>query len=590
MTKFVRQIFGFVVYCLCFVYYLLLLPLLDRNETDERFRSRLRKATRVAMWAYGVRVNVVGREHLHSNSLAIIVANHSSWFDQLALIASLEQPIAFVANQKYFKYIGLGRVLRKLGSVSVFDRDVTTSLRECRDVLARGKWLVIYPEGTRSASLLPFRRGAAVLAYQTGVDIQPIVIRGAGEILPRCHSLLRVQPGTITLGALPRLTGHGNRSSAQYMQQIQECFTGTVEATGAGETTSPREATGAEPASCSSMMDEMVSVSQVAVDTTVSEESIGPFIGIDVTNFSPGNFLGAFYVAFASMMTTVSVVMSLSMNSWIWFVGQMLLAVTLIQWLAILHEAGHKTLFRSRILNRSAGYLAGFFALIPGDCWWIVHAKHHFWTGWQNLDMTTESLVPRPLSRLERVVINTCWQLWIPLFASLYRWNNYWNLFRLRKIFPRSPQRRTVTLNIVIYLIVYLTLIFGLGVNVIAKTAGLAMLVTLSLQDLLILSQHTHIPMKLSEGKAVQRFTPWQQEVFTRSLVFPQWFARLVLLNFDAHGLHHMLPRIPGYHLHQLKDRETANCIVWWRWILRAKSVRGEVLLFQNRDQTGFHF
>jgi len=62
------------------------------------------------------------------------------------------------------------------------------------------------------------------------------------------------------------------------------------------------------------------------------------------------------------------------------------------------------------------------------------------------------------------------------------------------------------------------------------KCVGLGLLISLALQDLLILSQHTHIPMSLSQGEQVDPFSPAQQETFTRSLVFPSWISRLVLL------------------------------------------------------------
>ena len=311
---------------------------------------------------------------------------------------------------------------------------------------------------------------------------------------------------------------------------------------------------------------------------------------VDINTLQPSNWLGMFYLLCAILMTLGSISLSLSSNVWFWLTGQLLMAITFIQWFAILHEAGHKTMFRTRWLNRWACYLAGFFALIPGDCWRLVHAKHHYWTGWQDLDVTTETLVPRRLRGFERITINTCWRLWIPLFASLYRWNNYWNLTRLRQMFQRPRQKKLVTMNILAYLSLYIGLTIAVGLPTLLTAVGLGLLVSFALQDLLILSQHTHIPMKLAAGNAVRPFTPAQQEVFTRSLLFPTWFARLVLLNVDAHGLHHMLPRIPGYHLHQLQTRETLNCIRWWKWILAAKSVPGEILLFQNRDQTGFYF
>jgi len=145
-------------------------------------------------------------------------------------------------------------------------------------------------------------------------------------------------------------------------------------------------------------------------------------------------------------------------------------------------------------------------------------------------------------------------------------------------------------LNVIGYLAAYSGLAITLGWGFSVRTFGFGLFVSMSLQDLLILSQHTHIPMKLADGHTATPFPPTQQEVFTRSLIFPTWFARLFLLNFDAHGLHHTLPRIAGYHLHRLRDRDMMNCIRWWRWIIQAKAVPAEVLLFHNRDETGFLF
>lgn len=630
----IRQLFGFTTYYGSFCYYLLLLPLLDPWETQERFQKRLKKTARISMRAFGVHVKLQGFDNLKDDTNTIIIANHSSWFDQIALIDSLDIPLAFVANAKYFKYPGLNRVLRKMGSVPVLGRDIAQSLSASRETLQAGKWLVIYPEGTRSTSLLPFRRGAALLAQQTGVPLQPVIIHGAEEVLPRRRSLLNVRPGVITLTILPSIPKPDTISTKLCMQQIQSCFTDRETTLKTESFTRPDDQILSTPLvtanshsehktsirhHLSSSRQEVASYSyrhdndchesadrqpeNVSTATDTRPEAVNHMTHntakattdaenypVDINALKPNNGLGIFYFTCAIMLTTVSITLSLSSNMWGWLLGQLLLSITFIQWFAILHEAGHKTMFQSRWLNRWICYIAGFFALIPGDCWRLVHAKHHYWTGWQDLDVTTETLVPRQLRGVERLVINLCWRLWIPLFASLYRWNNYWNLPRLRKMFQRSRQKRLVTTNIVAYLLAYTAITITVGASTMLTTFGLGLLISFALQDLLILSQHTHIPMKLSEGDAVRPFTPKQQEVFTRSLTFPTWFARLILLNFDAHGLHHILPRVPGYHLHQLQARETLNCIRWWKWILAAKAVPGEILLFQNRDETGFHF
>ena len=311
--------------------------------------------------------------------------------------------------------------------------------------------------------------------------------------------------------------------------------------------------------------------------------------GVPVSDRRPRNLAGAFYTGLSLSLTASGLLLSSSPSPLVWLAGQILLAIAFLQWFAVLHEAGHKTLFRSAALNRGCGYLAGFAALMPADCWRCVHAKHHYWTGWQDLDVTTQALVPRRLHWLERCVINTAWRLWIPLFATLYRWNNYWNLLRLWRIFPEARHRRLLTANVLVSLILYTLLIVWLGPIRSCQLFAVALLASFAVQDLLILSQHTHIPMKLAHGRRVDPFPPKEQSVFTRSLLFPVWFSRLILLNFDAHELHHMYPAVPGYDLHRF-GRDTANAIRWWEWFYRAKVVPGDVLLFQNRDQTGFYF
>ena len=66
-----------------------------------------------------------------------------------------------------------------------------------------------------------------------------------------------------------------------------------------------------------------------------------------------------------------------------------------MQWFAVLHECGHRTMFRARRFNTLAGVVAGFLTMIPYRSWVRVHGRHHKWTGWQDLDPTTESLVPQ---------------------------------------------------------------------------------------------------------------------------------------------------------------------------------------------------
>lgn len=298
--------------------------------------------------------------------------------------------------------------------------------------------------------------------------------------------------------------------------------------------------------------------------------------------------IGALIVISCSAVTVFAIYLSTFEHLATWLSGQFLLAFAMLQWFVLIHEAGHKTLFRSSALNKLSGHLSSLLAGIPFESWVAVHGIHHRWTGWQDLDATTATLVPRRLAMWESLVINLCWRLWIPLFSILYRLQNYWNLPRLYRLFPRTPKRQQISRNLILLLMIYITILFFIGIATFSRIFGLALIVTLMMQDILILSQHSHIPMELSHGAEVEPFAPAEQEFFTRSLRFPKWFSKLVLLNLDAHELHHIYPSVPGYYLNRI-GYKPHNEVTWWRWIWKAKRVPGVVLLFQNSNHTGFN-
>jgi omega-6 fatty acid desaturase (delta-12 desaturase) len=308
----------------------------------------------------------------------------------------------------------------------------------------------------------------------------------------------------------------------------------------------------------------------------------------DLSHLRPTDALGAAVLLGAAGLTAASVVLSTRREWWLWLTGQVLLALSLVQWFAILHECGHETLFRTRRFHAFAGQVAGFFSIIPFFNWKRVHGRHHKWTGWQDVDPTTETLVPRELKTAERVLVNVCWRYWIPLFSVMYRLNNFWNWPRLRSLFESSDDRRRIAINSITLLAAYAAIALAVGPPVLLRLVGLGLLLALIAEDLLLLSQHTHIPQQLSHGEPVRPFPTVEQEVFTRSLVFPRWLSSL-LLHIDAHELHHMYPFVPGYRLGGIAY-ETENEIDVWTWIRRARAMPGEVFLFHNRLETGADF
>ena len=317
----------------------------------------------------------------------------------------------------------------------------------------------------------------------------------------------------------------------------------------------------------------------------MQSRSTHPPTPADLTHLRPSDAAGSAVTLVAIVATVIALTLSMRAEVWLWLPGQIILAVALVQWFAILHECGHETLFRSRGIHRAIGQLAGFFSIIPFYNWKRVHGRHHKWTGWQDVDPTTATLVPRELSRVERVLVNVCWRYWIPLFSVLYRVNNFWNWPRLRSLFEKSEDRRRLALSSAALVVAYAAVIVIVGPAALLRLVGLGVLLSLVAEDLLLLSQHTHIPQQLSHGEPVRPFPTIEQEVFTRSLVFPGWLSAL-LLHIDAHELHHMYPFVPGYRLGGIAY-ETENEIGVWTWVRRARAMPGELFLFHNRLETG---
>lgn len=304
-------------------------------------------------------------------------------------------------------------------------------------------------------------------------------------------------------------------------------------------------------------------------------------------NLHPSDVVGAMFLAIAIGATFLGLWLSGSDTVLSWLAGQAILAVALLQWLILLHEAGHLSLFRTRSFNVAVGHLAGCLALIPFASWRRVHGLHHVWTGWQDKDPTTAALTPKERGRLQIAAVDIAWRWGIPLFSVVYRLSNYWNLPRLFRLFPSSGQRRAIALNVFVLLGLYFGAAWLLGFEALLQLAGLAIAASLALQDPLILSQHTHIPQPVSDGLRVEPLSGEGQQRYTRSLRFPSWFAHWVLINFNAHELHHRFVSVPGYRL-RLLSQEQPNEVHWWTWLRAAKRLRGSVFLFGNRQQSGF--
>lgn len=166
--------------------------------------------------ACGVRHEVTGREHLPAGP-AVILSHHESAWETIAFRALFRVPMSWVIKRSLFRIPLYGWALRALGEIGI---DRAAGRQALRDVetggverLRAGRWVVVFPEGTR---MLPgevgrFGQGGARLACAAAVPAVPVAL-DSGRCWPRTG--WRRYPGLIRVVVGPPIAT-GGRSSAQ---------------------------------------------------------------------------------------------------------------------------------------------------------------------------------------------------------------------------------------------------------------------------------------------------------------------------------------------------------------------------------------
>jgi len=276
---------------------------------------------------------------------------------------------------------------------------------------------------------------------------------------------------------------------------------------------------------------------------------------------------------------------SLKSSHWtLWLVGQMLLGIFFFQCFILLHETGHYSFFKSRVLNKIFGHIFGILSFIPFKSWVAIHNLHHRWTGWRDKDPTTEGTVSSEFGKLTSALVNVSWRIGFPLFTIGYRLGNYWNRKKLTKYLPEA-KLQGVFKNQIVLLALYAVAFVFFGKWILMNLA-LAYFFSLMISDIIILSQHSHIDIPVSGGEDVQPVRYVEQIPYSRSLGFNAVFARVMLLNFNLHELHHAQPGLPAYHLDKVAV-ETPNTRGFKKYFLAAKKMKGVDFVFKTTSKTG---
>lgn len=180
-----------------------------------------------AMKVSGVRLRVEGRESVDPKRGYVVMANHSSYFDVLALLAVLPGQYRFVAKRTLFQIPVFGWALKVNGFIPV-DRHDRSKAREiwaaAGDRLARGASVFFYPEGTRSPDgrIHTFHRGAFLVALQNDAPILPVGVAGAWPIMPRDRFSIQSGPITVRFGQPLETAGRSVREKKALIDEVRQ--------------------------------------------------------------------------------------------------------------------------------------------------------------------------------------------------------------------------------------------------------------------------------------------------------------------------------------------------------------------------------
>lgn len=308
---------------------------------------------------------------------------------------------------------------------------------------------------------------------------------------------------------------------------------------------------------------------------------------LKLTDYKASNLRAFLSLIIPLLLATGGILLALSVNKLLYWSGQLLLSFFFLQTFILLHECAHLNFFSSRKLNNFFGHIFGLLSMIPFYTWQHMHNLHHRWTGWRDKDPTTEKTVEPSQSPVMRTVANVCWFLFIPIFYIVYKLSNYWNLLKIRR-FLNPKKFRQAIFHVVAYSLVYVILGYFLG-GFLAVLLGPAFILSLVWKELVILTQHSHIDIPVSNGEAVRPIAYKDQVPYTRSFYVNAFFARHFLFNFNLHEAHHAHPGLPAYWLEKvvLNVPEKPRYLTWFK---KAKAMKGEDYIFRTSKHTGKFF
>lgn len=136
----------------------------------------------------GKKIHVTGRDNIVKGEKYILLANHASLFDIVAIV-SFYPEVSWFGHERLLKVPVFGRFLKMTDYVPFREPTVTNTRHMLEQLMERAnnRTVALFPEGTRTTNgkISPFYRGFIYLFRSREIGMLPVTLNGFYDFKPK---------------------------------------------------------------------------------------------------------------------------------------------------------------------------------------------------------------------------------------------------------------------------------------------------------------------------------------------------------------------------------------------------------------------